>query len=341
MSSILTGHPNILITGSSGFIGGFLVEEALARGMNVFAAIRASSNKQYLKNSQINFVELDLSSVPNLSYTLTEIVKKFGKIDYIIHNAGLTKASKKQHYFDVNTDFTGNFLNALLKANILPLKFIFMSSLAAYGPGNSTTFEPIKNDDIPAPISTYGESKLKAEQLIKSQHEIPWIIIRPTAVFGPREKEIFAIFQLINRNIHPWVNNKNQRLTFIYVRDLARVVLDSTLSNHFRKAYFVSDGQEYQSKAFGESVKKCIGKKTLNIPISENFLKFIAHKLEVIYNISGKTPGLNMEKALELGTTNWKCDIIPLVSDIGFKPAYTLESGIKETVVWYKNEGWL
>ncbi|MGP8214529.1 MAG: NAD-dependent epimerase/dehydratase family protein [Bacteroidia bacterium] len=341
MSSISRERPNILITGSTGFIGGFLVEEALARGMNVFAAVRPSGNRQYLANSQINFIEPDFSSVTNLSKTLAETIKKFGKIDYVIHNAGLTKANKKQHYFEVNTGLTGNFINALLQADAAPSKFIFMSSLAAYGPGNPATFEPVKNTDNPAPISTYGESKLKAEQLIKSQNDIPWLIFRPTAVFGPREKEIFAIFKLINRNIHPWVNNKEQRLTFIYIRDLARAVLDAAVSPHSNRAYFISDGEEYSSKAFGEYVKKHLGKRTLDIPLSRNLLKFTARNLEGFYSFSGKTPGLNMEKAIEFGTTNWKCDISPLVADIGFKPEYTLESGIKETVEWYKKEGWL
>lgn len=130
-------------------------------------------------------------------------------------------------------------------------------------------------------------------------------------------------------------------MTFIYVKDLVRVILDAAVSSHSERAYFITDGQTYTGDAFGEYVKKHLGKKTLNIPVSGSMMKFIARTLELFYSFFGKTPGLNAEKAIELSCLNWVCDISPAVYELGFKPRYTLEQAIQETASWYKMDGWI
>ncbi len=341
MSPVPKEQPTILITGASGFIGSFLAEEALDRGMKVIAAVRGTSSRKYLQDNRIVFVELDFSSAANLAGKLEKLVSEFGKIDYVVHNAGITKAPKEDDYLEINTRFTQNFLDALIRAKAIPSKFVYMSSLAAYGPGNPVTMEPIKDKHIPAPLTAYGKSKLLAENAIKARQDIPWAIIRPTAVFGPREKEIFALFKIVNRHLHPWIRVKNQKMSFIYVKDLVRAVLDAAVSPLSARSYFISDGQTYQGNVFGEYVKKVLGKKALDIPVSGKLMKAIARLLEMLTALVGKTPGLNSEKAVELGSVNWTCDISPAVTELNFKPHYTLGSAIEETAVWYKKEGWL
>lgn len=341
MNQESNSQTTILITGASGFIGSFLVEEALSRGMNVIAGVRPSSSKKFLADARITFLELNFTSVAAMSSALAEAAIRVGKIDYVIHNAGITKAPKEEDYIEINARFTQNFLEALIQAKIKPKKFVYMSSLAAYGPGDPLTREPIKNEHIPAPLTAYGKSKLQAEKILMSGNEIPWVIIRPTAVFGPREKEIFALFKIINFHLHPWISVKSQKLSFIYVKDLARVVLDAGISPLSCKSYFISDGQTYTGNVFGEYVKKAMRKRALNIPVSGGMMKIIARILGLIASITGKTPGLNSEKAVELSSINWTCDISPAVSDLNFKPRYTLESAIQETALWYKKEGWI
>lgn len=331
----------VLITGASGFIGTSLVEDALTRGMNVLAAVRPTSSRKYLQDKRITLVELDFLSIDALTERLREITSANGSIDYIVHNAGITKARKVDDYFEVNTRYTRNFLEALVKSNITPAKFVLMSSLAAYGPGNSDTMVPINSGQTPAPVTAYGRSKLQAEQILKSQRDIPWMIIRPTAVFGPREKEIFALFRLIKLHLHPWIKVSNQRMSFIYVKDLARAVLDAVVSPLSDRAYFISDGQAYKGDVFGKYVKKALGKKAPDIAVSGNLMKIIARILETTGSILGRTPGLNVDKAIELSSKNWVCDISAAVTDLNFKPLYSLENAIQETVNWYKAEGWL
>ena len=333
--------PTVLITGASGFIGGHLVTEALKRDTHVFAAVRATSSKKYLTDPRIKFAQFDLSSTLQITAAIDKITHEPGPIDYVIHNAGLTKSVTEEGYFNANTYNTKNIISVLTDSGIRLKKFILVSSLAAYGPGNPVSFEPVKNEHQPEPVTSYGRSKLLAEQVVMRQSKSPWAIIRPTVVYGPGEKEIFAIFNLINRHIHPVLVNKNQLLSFIYVKDLARAIMDVTLSGHTGKSYFVSDGNAYKSNAFGEHVKTCLGKRTLKVNITGKMLNLIAHTLERLYSPSKKFPGLNVAKAKEMNSLNWLCDTTPLYTDTGFLPQHNLEQGIKETVEWYKREKWL
>jgi nucleoside-diphosphate-sugar epimerase len=332
---------NILITGASGFIGSFLVEEGLKRAYKVFAGIRKSSSREYLKDPEIRFVEFDFSSVDRIITTLLELKKQNIRFHFIIHNAGLTKAQKKEDYSRVNHLNTKNFIEALQKAEMIPDKFIFISSLAAFGPGNSQTLEPVRLKDKPNPIELYGKSKLEAETYIQSLETFPWLIFRPTGVYGPREKDYFVFFQTIQKGFETYIGRSRQILTFIYVRDLVRVIFDAIPTSIIRKAYFVSDGNEYDTVTFAAITKKHLNKRTIRLVVPPGVVKGIALLLEKSYGIFGKIPTLNTDKFKVMSSTNWKCEVEPLQADFNFKAQYDLDKGVKETLEWYVKEGWL
>ena len=332
---------NILITGASGFIGSFLVEEGLKRDYDVFAGIRKSSSKEYLKDPRIRFVEFDFSSIDRLVSTLVEFKKQDIRFNYIIHNAGLTKAQKKEDYSRVNYLNTKNFIEALHQADMIPEKFIFISSLAAFGPGNPQTLEPVRLADKPNPIELYGKSKLEAETYIQSLGNFPWLIFRPTGVYGPRERDYFVFFQTIRRGFETYIGRTKQILTFIYVKDLVRVIFDALPSSIIRKAYFVSDGNEYDTVTFATITKKHLNKRTIRLVVPPSVVSGIAVLLEKSFGIFGKIPTLNTDKYKVMSSTNWKCEVEPLQNDFNFKAQYDLDEGVKETVEWYKKEGWL
>jgi nucleoside-diphosphate-sugar epimerase len=332
---------NVLITGASGFVGSFMVEEALRRGFQPIAAIRNSSSKKYLTDKRILFVTLNLHSKEPLKQQLSETIQKYGKIDYIIHNAGVTKVKRLKEFMSVNYECTKIFIDAILELGILPEKYIQISSLAAFGSGNNITFEPIKLSDTPHPETEYGKSKLKGEQYVMSKSELPWIVFRPTGIYGPRETDYFIFLKTMNSGMEPYIGFKSQRLTFIYVKDLVRLAFDALESPVAHKAYFVSDGNVYSSEEYADIVKKHLGKKTIKLRVPLFLVKIISVMMEFFYGLFGRTPLLNKDKYYILSSLNWCCETEPLERDLHFTAQYDLDKGVKESVEWYKENKWL
>ena len=327
----------ILITGASGFVGSHLVEEALERNLKVYAGVRKTSSRKYLTDKRIHFFEMDFSDKKDLAKKLTA-----EKFNYIIHNAGIVSASKLSQYYTVNYEYVKNLIDVLIFNNIVPEKYIQISSLAAYGPASSTDLSDfLKEEDVPKPINTYGKSKLKSEEYINSLDNFPYIIIRPTAIYGPREKEILTFFKLINKNIEGYIGLKKQHLTFIYVKDLTKTILDATLSGVSQKSYFISDGKYYSQNHLGKYAKRFLNKKTIPFHVPVTLVRGIAWLLEQPAKFTGNYPALNLEKVNILESMNWKCDLTALKTDLNFQPQYDLEQGLEETLRWYKENGWL
>lgn len=327
----------ILITGASGFVGSHLVEEALRRDLRVFAGIRKSSSREYLQDQRIQFIELNFGDREQMTGELAR-----NRFDYIIHNAGVVTASKLEEYWRVNFEYVKNFTDAILASGHMPEKFTFISSAASYGPASASDLTDFLTEEAePNPINTYGKAKLAAEQHLAKIPGFPYVILRPTGVYGPREKEILTFFKLVNRNLEGYIGTRRQHLAFVYVKDLARVVLDATTSNVSQKSYFVSDGRYYAQWDLGKTAKRILNKKTFRIHVPIGLVRSIAWGLEQIGKIQGRQPALNLEKVRILESVNWKCDIEPLKEDLNFQPQYDLEEGLKETLIWYKENKWL
>lgn len=327
----------ILLTGASGFIGSFLVEEALKRNYEVYAGIRKTSSRKYLTDPRIKFIELDFADIS----LLREKIIEAPTFDYVVHNAGLTKAINKKDYFTSNYQYTKNFVDVLIAQERVPEKFVYMSSLAAYGPGHPLKLSPVRSTDTPRPVTSYGKSKLESEKYLSSLPGFPYIIIRPTAVYGPRERDLFTLIQLMNKNIEFIVGFRKQSLSFVYVKDLAKAVFQVMESNVINKGYFVSDGNFYTAKMLGNIIKEQLGKKAIRIQIPNKLVRAIALLTEASKYITGKQPVLNLEKVNELECVNWKCDTQPLINDVNFNPEYNLSRGVQETIEWYKQHNWL
>ena len=160
-------------------------------------------------------------------------------------------------------------------------------------------------------------------------------------VYGLPWAEVVFDFQTINRGMEPYIGFKKQILTFIYVRDLVRVIYLALASSHVNKAWFASDGKEYPSELFAQITKKALGKKTVKFTVPLFLVKTIATIGEHVAGLWGSTPTLNTDKYNVLKSTNWRCEVEPLEKDLGFKAEYDLEKGVAETLEWYKREKWL
>jgi nucleoside-diphosphate-sugar epimerase len=325
----------VLITGASGFVGYHLIAAALASGLEVFAAVRPSSNISHLQEYDIQYTHLDFADVDALR---AEIALK--QYSYIIHASGITKAKSKEEYELVNAGYTKNLALAAVTAGIRLEKFVFVSSLAAMGPLTDLN-QQIEDNSAAHPVTNYGASKLLAEQYLQEIKSLPLIVIRPTAVYGPREKDIFILFQTINRGLEPHIGSFKQQISFIYVTDLAKIIVNALFSDITGRSYNVSDGVSYDRYALAQGVKKALHKRTLKFHLPVPAVSALASFMERLYKNSAASPALNKEKMNELTAVNWACSITNAEKDLGFKANFGLEAGILETVNWYKNNKWL
>lgn len=324
----------VLITGASGFVGYHLVEEALRNNLDVYVAVRKTSKTDHLKHFNITYTYPDLGNLIALKKEFKE--KQY---DYIIHAAGVTTARSADEYYTVNADYTFN-LAAAAKATDINLKaFVLISSLAAVGPLNTLT-GIITEDTIPTPITVYGKSKLLAEEKLKSVTSLNYTILRPTAIYGPRDKDIFIFFKQLKNGIEPYIGSKEQKLSFIYVKDLAQVAIKSLFISN-QKTYNLSDGNFYSRYELATIAKNVLNLKTLKFHLPVNFVKFIALVSEKVGYLNNKAAVLNSEKLQELMATNWSCEIEKAKYDLGYYPLYNLDDGLTETLNWYTTNKWL
>lgn len=332
----------ILITGASGFIGSFMVEEALRRGMETWAGVRASSSHAYLHDSRIRFAELDLNHPDVLKQQLLRFRDKIGAWDYVIHCAGATKCRHKDDFDRVNHQGTCHLVRSLADLDMKPQQFIFISSLSVYGPVHEQDYAPITEQDIPCPNTAYGKSKLKAEQFLQAFPDFPYIIFRPTGVYGPRERDYFLLVQSIDRHVDVAAGFRRQDLTFVFVKDLVQAVFRAIDRGVTCRAYFVSDGRVYGSRTFSNYICHELGRHfVVRITLPLNVLRCVSTLAETVTGWMGKNCTLNRDKYNIMKQRNWRCDIRPLVDELGYQPEYDLERGVKESIAWYKKEEWL
>ena len=325
----------ILITGASGFIGSFIVEEALRQGFDTWAAVRKSSSKAYLQDERINFIELNLSSKEQLVSQLRDQA-----FDYVVHAAGVTKCLNKADFRRINTEGTKNLVDALLEVGMPLKRFVFISSLSIFGAiKEQQPYDEIRETDTPQPNTAYGKSKLEAEQYLATLGaRLPYIILRPTGVYGPREKDYFIMAKSIQQHSDFAVGYKRQDITFVYVQDVVQAVFLALTRGENGRKFFLSDGQVYQSTTFSDLIHEELGRPWwIRITAPVWVLRVITFFGEYVGRLTGKVTALNNDKFNILKQRNWRCDIQPAIDELGFQPHYDLKQGVKETIKWYKD----
>ena len=205
----------ILITGAGGFIGGYLVEEALNRGYETWAAVRKTTSRKFLTDERIHFLELDFTDADALHETLKSHIEENGKWNYVVHNLGLTKATNYLDFETVNYGCLKAIVDELKELDAVPEVFLMMSSLSVMGPGDEKNYTAFKSDDIPTPNTRYGTSKLKGETYLQMQKDFPYTIFRCTGVYGPHERDYFLMIKSIKRGFDFSVGFKKQMLLII------------------------------------------------------------------------------------------------------------------------------
>lgn len=333
----------ILITGASGFIGSFIVEEALNQGMETWAAVRGSSSKAYLQDERIHFIELNLQSKEQLKEQLKE-----HSFDYVVHAAGVTKCIDKRDFYRINTEGTKNLVMALIELKMPLERFVFVSSLSVFGAiHEEQPYQEIRETDTPQPNTEYGRSKLAAEQFLDSLSEdskksFPYVILRPTGVYGPREKDYFLMAKSIRQHSDFAVGFKRQDITFVYVSDVVQAVFLALAKGQTGRKYFLSDGEVYQSTTFSDLIREELGHPWwVRITAPVWVLRVVTFCGEYIGRLTGKITALNNDKYNILRQRNWRCDIEPARKELGYQPKVQLKEGVHRAIKWYVENKWL
>ena len=331
----------VLVVGAGGFAGGFIVEEGLRRGCDVYAGVRESTARTYLADPAIKFTVFDFDDPESLKSTLLEAMPGEEKWDWIVYNLGATKAISFSDFSKINYEYLRNFLTALKEAGKVPEKFLMMSSLSVHGPGHEKDGGKFRETDIPSPNTKYGASKLKGEMLLQMD-SIPYIIFRPTGIYGPRDKDYFLMLQSISKGFDFSAGYKKQMLTFIYVEDLARAVFDALEKAPVNQVYLISEEVAYSQKEFRRIAANALGKNNvISLPMPLWAVKGVSAVAEKWGVARMKPSTLNRDKYNIMKQRNWNVDVSKAKKDFGFNPQVSLPEGIRRAANWYKKEKWL
>ena len=328
----------ILITGASGFIGSFIVEEALRQGFETWAVVRKSSSRSFLQDERIHFIELNLSSEEQLKEQLKE-----HQFDYVVHAAGVTKCLHKEDFFRINTEGTKNLVRALIALQMPLKRFVYISSLSIMGAiREEQPYQEIRESDKAQPNTAYGKSKIEAEEWLDTVKGLPYVILRPTGVYGPRERDYFMMAKSIQTHTDFAVGFKQQDITFVYVTDVVQAVFLALEKGQTGRRYFLSDGEVYQSSTFSDLIRKELGNPWwIRITAPIWLLRVITFCGEYIGHMTGKVTALNNDKYYIMRQRNWRCDIEPARQELGYEPKVKLAEGVHRSIQWYKENGWL
>jgi len=319
----------VLVTGATGFIGSNLVKELVKRDYEVTCLTRKTSNLSCLEELDVRIVYGDCTEKDSLKQLSADF-------SYIFHLAGLTKAIKEKDFFATNGEGTENLLRAL-SANTQSVKrFLYMSSLAAAGPSREGM--PLDETATPRPVSIYGKSKLEGERAtFKYKDQLPMSIIRPPAVYGPRDRDFFLFFKMVGKGFYPYWGKCYYSL--LYVDDLVSGLITAAESPEAEgETYFLSDGRIYSNDDIVSEIMQAMGTRAVRLRIPAPVLGFLAKLGEKLAH--GATI-INSDKLREIKHSYWTCNAKKAENELGFIPKVTLKEGIKWTADWYKIQKWL
>ncbi len=317
-----------LVTGATGFIGSHLCEELARQGYQVTCLVRDKSDLKWIENIDIKLITGDCTSIESLFPAVTDV-------DYVFHLAGLTKACSCNDFFCANTEGTENLIKAVAERNPKIRKFVYLSSLAAAGP--SSKGSPLREDADPQPVSSYGRSKLEGEKaVLKYKDTIPITILRPSAVYGPRDKDLFIFFKMLKKGVFPYWGKCYYSL--LYVDDLVQGIILSAESKKAKgELYFLADSKFYTNDEIVNAISSALGTRAIRLRVPRFIMPFFAYIGERII----REGIINRDKINELIHLHWTCDIKKAKEELGFKPKVGIKEGMKWTADWYRIHRWL
>lgn len=321
-----------LVTGGTGFVGSHLVETLLEKGISVRCLVRSKKNLRWLEflAARVEIFEGDFQDETSLGRAVTGA-------DLIFHSAGLIKSANPKNFYAVNTEGTRALIRACQGKPIS--RWVLISSMAAAGPAQNG--RSLTEETPPSPINHYGKSKRLGEELALSSG-LPVCVIRPSAIYGPRDKGVYEFFKMVKWGVVPQIGKARRLFSLVHVMDVVRAaILASEKKEAVGKIYFVSDGETHTLLEVCVEIEKALGHRAREIRIPEAVVWALAFAEECLSRLLGIDLPLNRDRLRMLLAENWVCSIERMKSDLGFSPAYSVARGVSETTKWYQEQGWL
>jgi dihydroflavonol-4-reductase len=324
----------VLVTGGTGFIGSHLVEALLARGDEVRCLVRDGRRLGWLAGLSRVEVRLgDLSDPIRLQAEVTGC-------DLVFHLAGLTKARSSQEFIQANAEGPGNLTQACLAASPPPGRLIHLSSLGVLGPKPSPV--AATEADTPRPVSVYGRSKLEGERRVLEARQVLWVAaIRPPVVYGPRDRGMWTFARWVARGVLPMPGGPPRHLSLCHVEDLVAALLAAGERDMpSGEVFHVASQRDVTWEEVGGAFAKMLGVRPREVRLPVPIMLGLGALVEWWAWAAGRPNFLSRGKVRE-ASGHWVCDTGKAQRMLGITPSVELSQGVRQTVTWYREAGWL
>ena len=315
-------------------MGSHLVERLLDAGLDVACLMRPTSDRTVLEGLDVEHRIADLADEEALRQAMRGV-------DYIFHAAGLTRARTPQEYLAVNADGTRRLIQAVLAENVAPQRFVYVSSLAAVGPAQSP--EPPDETTEPHPIDGYGASKLAGERVVLAHADrLPVTIVRPPAVYGPRDKNFLPLLRSTLRlGRVPMTGKPSKQAAFVYVTDLTEGIrLAAVAPNAVGRTYFIASGNHAMSEVV-QAVCAALDMPPRRLRLPSILARLAGEIGQLKWAITGKPQIVSRRKVRDMLQPRWTCCWNRARQELGYRQAVDLKEGMRRTAKWYIQQGWL
>ena len=323
---------HVLLTGANGFVGSHVLDHLRRRDLAVAVLLRPGRDRRFI-SSHLRTLDVREGSLGNPS----SLRNALSGITHVIHCAGSVRSLSRQAFFEANETGTRNLVDAANECGVNRL--VHLSSLAAGGP--AIPDRPAAEADAPSPVSNYGHSKLAGEEAVRNGAKGEWVIIRPPAVYGPRDTEFLRLFRAVKARLLPEVGH-GLPLSLVYAGDLAATTIAALTSPGLAgRVLYAAHPEIVTAGQFGACIARRLGVRAWRIPLPVPLLWSSCLAQEVFARLTGRPSVLNLQKFAELRAPGWVCEPSPVWRDIGVECTTGLEEGVEETLAWYLREGWL
>lgn len=322
---------NALVTGGTGFIGSHLVEELQRRGWDLRIL---SKDRMFGTDLPVEVVYADLRDGDALRAVLDGV-------DMVFHVAGLTRARRNAEYYFGNHLVTRDLLEACRRHAPKLRRFVYVSSLTAMGPRRGV--EEITENSGFHPVSHYGRSKMLAEiEVQRAGAYMPVSIVRPSAVYGPRDRDLFRYFKMIRSNLQLLLGSGEQMLNLVHVDDVVQGIIRAAEHPAAEgEAFLIGSGDNYRTDDICGAIAKAMDKRPLVLHLPEALIYIVGYGGEAVGRLARRQVFFNAQKVHEAVQRAWTCSIGKARDRIGYAPAVPLGEGMASTLDWYRAQKWL